>query len=164
MRGVVLLAIGIMIGAAAQAAVAQNQTQKPGVVMMNHVGIRVPNMEEAIQHYTQKMGYRVAFRGTNPQGQTQLVYLYVSQNTFLELGQATADQPAGFTHYGLQVTNAQAAADMFKQRGLKVEDVRKSGPTGAMLSNIVDPYMGRIELVEYTPESLHLKAVNSWKP
>ena len=33
-----------------------------------------------------------------------------------------------------------------------------------MLSNITDPYMGRIELVEYTPDSLHLKAVNSWTP
>jgi hypothetical protein len=33
-----------------------------------------------------------------------------------------------------------------------------------MLSNLTDPYMGRIELVEYTPESLHGKAVASWKP
>jgi catechol 2,3-dioxygenase-like lactoylglutathione lyase family enzyme len=163
MRGTVLFAIGLMVGAAVQVPLAQNQTQKPGVVMMNHVGIRVPNFEEAIAHYTQKMGYRVAFRGLNPQGQTQLVYLQISQNTFLELGQ-DANQPAGFTHYGLQVENVKAAADFFQQRGLKVEDVRKSGPTGAMLSNIVDPYMGRIELVEYTPDSLHLKAVNSWKP
>lgn len=164
MRGAVLFAIGLMVGAAVQVPVAQSPTEKPGVVMMNHVGIRVPNIEEAIQHYTQKMGYRVAFRGLNPQGQTQLVYLHISQNTFLELGQAGASQPAGFTHYGLQVQNVKAAADLFQQRGLKVEDVRKSGPTGAMLSNLVDPYMGRIELVEYTPDSLHLKAVNSWKP
>lgn len=164
MRGAVLFAIGLMVGAAVQIPLAQNRTEKPGVVMMNHVGIRVPNIEEAIQHYTQKMGYRVAFRGLNPQGQTQLVYLHISQNTFLELGQAASNQPAGFTHYGLQVRNAKAAANLFQQRGLKVEDVRKSGPTGAILSNITDPYMGRIELVEFTPDSLHFKAVNSWKP
>jgi catechol 2,3-dioxygenase-like lactoylglutathione lyase family enzyme len=162
MRGFVLFAIGLMVGAAVQVPLAQSET--PGVVMMNHVGIRVPNMEEAIEYYTQKMGYRVAFRANNPQGQLQLAYLHVSQNTFLELGQASAQAPAGFTHYGLQVENVMAAADMFGQRGLEVEDVRRSGPTGAMLSNIIDPYMGRIELVEYTPESLHLKAVNSWKP
>lgn len=162
MRGFVLLAIGFMVGAAVQVPLAQNETQ--GVVMMNHVGIRVPNMEEAIEYYTQKMGYKVAFRATNEQGQPQLVYLHISQNTFLELGQANDQDPVGFTHYGLQVENVKAAADMFGQRGLKVQDVRKSGPTGAMLSNIDDPYMGRIELVEYTPDSLHLKAVNSWKP
>lgn len=162
MRGFVLFAVGLMVGAAVQVPLAQNQSQ--GVVMMNHVGIRVPNMEEAVTYYTQKMGYREAFRGLNPQGQTQLVYLYISQNTFLELGLAGPDQPAGFTHYGLQVANAQKAVDMFRQRGVKAEDVRKSGPTGAMLSNLTDPYMGRIELVEYTPESLHGKAVKSWKP
>ena len=162
MRGFVLSAIGLMVGAAVQVPLAQNQTQ--GVVMMNHVGIRVPNMEEAIEYYTQKMGYKVAFRATNAQGQPQLVYLHISQNTFLELGQASAEQPAGFTHYGLQVENAEAAVDMFRQRGLEVQDVRESGPTAAMLSNITDPYMGRIELVEYTPDSLHLNAVNSWEP
>ena len=162
MRGFVLFAIGLMVGAAVQVPLAQNQTQ--GVVMMNHVGIRVPNIEEAIEHYTQKMCYKEAFRATNEQGQPRLVYLHISQNTFLEHGQASDQDPVGFTHYGLQGENAQAAADMFEQRGLEVQDVRKSGPTAAMLSNIVDPYMGRIELVEYTPDSLHFKAVNSWQP
>ena len=162
MRGFVLFAIGLMVGAAVQVPLAQNQTQ--GVVMMNHVGIRVPNIEEAIEYYTQKMGYKEAFRATNEQGQPSLVYLHISQNTFLELGQANDQDPVGFTHYGLQVENAQAAADMFEQRGLEVQDVRKSGSTAAMLSNIIDPYMGRIELVEYTLDSLHFKAVNSWQP
>ncbi len=157
-----LFAIGLMVGVAAQVPLAQNQTQ--GVVMMNHVGIAVPDLEEAVEHYTQKMGYRVAFRANNPQGETQLVYLHISQNTFLELGRATDERPVGFTHYGLQVENAESAIDMFRQRGLEVQDVRKSGPTAALLSNITDPYMGRIELVEYTPTSLHLNAVNSWKP
>ena len=163
MRVVMVFVVGLLVGAAMQVPFAQIQNQNQ-VVSMNHVGIRVPNIEEAITYYTQKMGYKVAFRGLNPQGGTQLVYLYVSQNTFLELGQAGDGQPAGFTHYGLHVQNAQKAVDMFRQRGIKAEDVRKSGPTGAMLSNLTDPYMGRIELVEYTPESLHGKAVASWKP
>ena len=94
MRGFVLFAIGLMVGAAVQVPLAQNQTQ--GVVMMNHVGIRVPNIEEAIEHYTQKMGYKEAFRATNEQGQPRLVYLHISQNTFLELGQASDQDPVGF--------------------------------------------------------------------
>jgi catechol 2,3-dioxygenase-like lactoylglutathione lyase family enzyme len=163
MRIVMVFVVGLLAGAALQVPFAQAQNQNQ-VVSMNHVGIRVPNIEEAVTYYTQKMGYRVAFRGLNPQGSTQLVYLYISQNTFLELGQAGEGQPAGFTHYGLHVQNAQKAVDMFRMRGVKAEDVRKSGPTGAMLSNLTDPYMGRIELVEYTPESLHGKAVASWKP
>jgi hypothetical protein len=35
--------------------------------------------------------------------------------------------------------------------------------TKAVLANITDPYMGRIELAELPPESLHQKAIQSWK-
>ena len=75
---------------------------------------------------------------------------------------ATAQQPAGFTHYGLVVDNAASAVAAFRQRGLTVTDVTKSD-TKVNLANITDPYMGRVELVEITPDSLHNKAIQSWK-
>jgi hypothetical protein len=45
---------------------------------------------------------------------------------------------------------------------LTVSDVNRSD-TKAMLANITDPYMGRIELAELPPDSLHYKAIESWK-
>ena len=161
MRGVMLFVAGILVGLAVQTAVAQ--TQNKGVVMMNHVGINVPNIPEAINYYTQKMGYREAFRASGPDGQPTLVYLYISRNTFLELGQANAQRPAGFTHYGLHVENIKDAVGMFKQRGVTVTDPNVSANTKALLANITDPYMGRIELAEITADSLHRKAIDSWK-
>lgn len=161
MRAVVLFVAGILVGLAAQAVIAQNQSQ--GVVMMNHVGINVPNIPEAITYYTQKMGYREAFRASGPDGQPTLVYMHISRNTFLELNQANAQRPAGFTHYGLHVENIKEAVGTFKQRGVTVSDPNVSGNTKALLANITDPYMGRIELAELTPDSLHRKAIDSWK-
>jgi hypothetical protein len=38
-----------------------------------------------------------------------------------------------------------------------------SAGTKSILANITDPYMGRIELAQFTPESLHQKAVDSWR-
>jgi catechol 2,3-dioxygenase-like lactoylglutathione lyase family enzyme len=132
--------------------------------MMNHVGINVPNIPEAITYYTQKMGYKEAFRATNDKGEPTLVYLHISRDTFLELGQANAQRPAGFTHYGLVVDNATAAVSLFKQRGLTVSEPNVSANTKAILANITDPYMGgRIELTELTPDSLHRKALDAWK-
>jgi len=32
-----------------------------------------------------------------------------------------------------------------------------------VLANITDPYVGRIELVEVTPDSAHRKAIDAWK-
>ena len=161
MRSAMFLIIGIMIGAAVQVPLAQNAASQ-GVVMMNHVGINVPNIPEAIQYYTTKMGYKEAFRATNPDGTPRLVYLHISRNTFLELGQANAQRPTGFTHYGLHVENAKSAVEMFRKRGAMVSDTNVSD-TKAILANIMDPYMGRIELAELTPESQHRKAIDSWK-
>jgi catechol 2,3-dioxygenase-like lactoylglutathione lyase family enzyme len=161
MRGLGLFVAGILVGVAVQTTIAQNQT--PGVEMMNHVGINVPNIPEAIKYYTEKMGYREAFRATNAAGEPTLVYLYISRNTFLELGQANAERPAGFTHYGLVVNNAASAVAAFKQRGVTVTGPNVSANTKALLANIADPYMGRIELAELTPDSLHRKALDAWK-
>ena len=51
MRGVMLFAAGLVAGLAIQAGIAQNRND--GVVMMNHVGISVPNIAEAVTYYTQ---------------------------------------------------------------------------------------------------------------
>jgi catechol 2,3-dioxygenase-like lactoylglutathione lyase family enzyme len=138
------------------------QSTNGGVVMMNHVGVNVPNIAEAVTYYTQKMGYREAFRVNDAKGQPRLVYMQISKNTFLELNPATAERPAGFTHYELQVENAAQAVARFRNSGLAVTDTNISD-TKAILANITDPYMGRIELTELTPESMHYKAIQNWK-
>jgi len=161
MRSVTLFVAGLAVGLAVQAVVAQGGNR--GVVMMNHVGINVPSIPEAVNYYTQKMGYKEAFRVTDDKGQPTLVYLHISKDTFLELGQSNAQRPTGFTHYGVVVNKASDAVKMFKDRGVTVTDVNVSAGTKANLANITDPYMGRIELVEMTPESLHRKAIDAWK-
>jgi catechol 2,3-dioxygenase-like lactoylglutathione lyase family enzyme len=160
MRGAVLFVAGLFTGLAVHVVMAQGVTT--GVSMMNHVGINVPNVAEAVTYYTQKMGYREAFRANDDKGQPRLVYMQISRNTFLELQPATAQRPAGFTHYGLVVDNAADAVAAFRKRGLAVTDTSRSD-TKVILANITDPYMGRVELVEITPDSLHNKAIQSWK-
>ena len=160
MRSAMLFAAGLFAGLAGHVAMAQNANG--GVVMMNHVGINVPDIPAAITYYTQKMGYREAFRVNDDKGQPRLVYMYISRNTFLELNVANAQRPAGFTHYGLHVENAAEAVARFRKNGVTVTDVNTSD-TKAILANITDPYMGRIELAELPPDSLHQKAIQSWK-
>jgi hypothetical protein len=66
MRGAMLFAAGLFAGLAVHVAMAQSATG--GVVMMNHVGINVANVDEAVTYYTQKMGYREAFRVNDDKG------------------------------------------------------------------------------------------------
>ena len=160
MRGAMLFAAGLIVGLALQ--VASGQSPDAGVEMMNHVGISVPNFDEAIKYYSQKMGYKEAFRLSDAAGKPRLVYLQISKNTFLELNPITADRPAGFSHYGLVVGNAAQAVAKFRANGLTVTNTNVSD-TKAILANVTDPYMGRIELLELPPDSFHQIAIRNWK-
>ena len=158
---ITLFLAGLTVGLTMQAVLAQGGNR--GVVMMNHLGVNVPDIPQAVSYYTQKMGYKEAFRVTDDKGQPTLVYMQISQNTFLELNQANAQRPAGVSHYGLVVDKAADAVRMFRDRGLTVTDATVSAGTKAVLANITDPYMGRIELTEITPDSAHRKAIDAWK-
>ena len=161
MRSIMLLLAGLAAGLTLQTALAQGGNR--GVVMMNHLGVNVPDVPQAVSYYAQKMGYKEAFRVTDDKGEPTLVYMQISQNTFLELNQANAQRPAGVTHYGLVVEKTADAVRMFRERGLLVTDATVSAGTKAVLANVTDPYMGRIELVEITSESAHRKAIDAWK-
>jgi catechol 2,3-dioxygenase-like lactoylglutathione lyase family enzyme len=171
MRGAMLFTAGLVVGMVVHVGMAQSgqglprrsaQGAEAGVVMMNHVAITVPSVAEAVTYYTEKMGYREAFRVNDDKGQVRLVYMQISRNTFLELQPVTPQRAAGFNHYGLHVENVADAVATFRKNGLTVSNPNQSD-TKAILANITDPYMGRIELAEITPESLHNKAIQSWK-
>lgn len=160
MRGVVLFVAGILVGLAVQNAVAQSQNQ--GLVGLNHVGISVPNLDEAVAYYTKTLGFPEAFRNLNEKGQPTLVYVQISKGTFVELLPASAQRPPGINHFGVHVENMEAATAMFKQRGAALTESRVS-PTKAVLANITDLNGIRIELAELTPESSHRQAMDRWK-
>jgi catechol 2,3-dioxygenase-like lactoylglutathione lyase family enzyme len=164
MRGLALFVAGAIVGLAAHAAIAQNASLSPnrGVVGLNHVGITVPDLDKAVAYYTKVMGFPEAFRFVDPQtNRVQLVYVQISQNTFIELQPANG-RPLGVSHFGLHVEDMKAATAMFKERGANVEEIRVSG-TKAILSNITDPNGVRMELSELPPESLHRQAMNRWR-
>ncbi len=159
MRGLFLFVVGIGVGLAVQSAVAQNQNS--GLVGLNHVALSVPDIDAAVTHYTETMGFPEAFRATDENGQVRLVYVQISQNTFVELQPANPQRPPGINHLGIHVENMEAATEMFKQRGANVSEIRGS-TTGAILSNITDLNGIRIELAELPPESLHRQAMERW--
>jgi catechol 2,3-dioxygenase-like lactoylglutathione lyase family enzyme len=161
MRGLALFVAGTLAGIGATS-FAQTQTPNRGIVGLNHVALSVPDIDKAVEYYTKTMGFPEAFRSKNAQGQVQLVYVQISQNTFIELQPATAERPPGINHFGLHVENMGAATAMFKARGANVLETRVS-PTKAILSNIVDPNGVRTELAELPAESLHRQAMERWK-
>lgn len=161
MRTLIAFLIGIVLGSAIPASMAQG-TRLTGMDGVNHVGIYVENVDEARAFFTQKMGFTDAFTVRNAQGQPTLAYVQASRNTFVELQPSGAGRAPGISHMGLQVEDIRATIASLKQRGVTVEDARASS-TQSLIANVTGPGGLRIELSELTPESLQRKAVDGWK-
>src|SRR5437867_5848604 len=150
MRNAFLFIAGIVVGLAVDAAVAQNGSPNRGLVGLNHVGVAVPNLDEALNYYTKTLGFPEAFRSIDEKGNVTLVYVQISKNTFVELQPANG-RPLGINHFGIHVENMAQATSMFKQRGANLSETRVS-PTKAILYNITDPNGVSIEFAEFSSE------------
>lgn len=170
MRSLLPLGIGIVIGLAIHATaqvpirtervVNQASVSSPnqGIVGLNHVAINVPNLEEAYEYYTKKMGFTEVYR-INENGTFVMAYLQISRSTFLEIIRADPQRqrPVGFSHFGVQVDDVGAASAMFADRGVTVP--QPANPTSP-IRMITDPFGYRTELVRVGPDSPLYDAAN----
>jgi catechol 2,3-dioxygenase-like lactoylglutathione lyase family enzyme len=164
MRSCILFLAGLLCGLAVQVTMAQNDGAGATGVILNHVGLSVPSVPDAAAFYTQKLGFKEAFRNSDAQGNPTQIYLQISKTTFLELQQSNAQRPAGISHFGLEAPNIKNTVATFKQRGASATDPgAPSAFSHAILANVTDLNGLRIELAEMGPESLQRKAMDSWK-
>ena len=149
MRGILIFVLGAIAGQFIETNIGQNN--EPGVIMLDHVGIAVDDMDESAAFYTETMGFEKTFSLENAEGQTTLLHLRVSENTFLELNPANEYLPAGLTHIGLQVDGMESVRARYEGRGANPTETRTSG-SQSIFSYIVDPQGIPIELSEYPPD------------
>lgn len=159
MRTLSVLVGGILVGMGIQ--IAMSQSQNSGIVGVNHVGIAFDDLDAAVEYYTGTLGYPEAFRIENDAGELALVYVQVSQGTFVELQPTNDNRGPGINHFGVVVDDMDAAIGMWRDRGVEVQDARSSS-TNAILSNVFDPNGNRMELLELPPESEHAQAMARW--
>ena len=161
MRTLAGFVTGLLVGAAAMAVGAQ-ATRIDGNSGVNHVGISVESMDDAIAYYTKMFGFGEAAVLRDDTGQPTLAFIQVSRNTFIELGRASDARPAGLTHFGLEVDDLEAATAELRRRGVEIEDPRV-GRTISFITSTTDATGVRMELSEIGPESMLGKAIASWR-
>ena len=119
MKAIAIFCAGLIAGSALIRVVfAQEQSFE----RLNHVGMVVENYDEALDFYTNKMGFREAYTVRNADGTPLLTYLQLSRETFLELIPATGGQTAGITHFGIEVADIDAKVADLRRRGASIND------------------------------------------
>jgi lactoylglutathione lyase len=156
-----LFAAGIGVGVFLMQPGAAQQTQNPRL-RLNHVGIFAKDYDESIRFYTQVVGLREAFTIRDKDGKPTLTYLQINRDTFLEVAPATAERPAGLSHMGIWPEDLNATVAALRQHGATVADPR-TGATKTSITNVIDPNGVRVELLDFLPDSLPRKAMDSWK-
>src|SRR5207237_10386468 len=79
MRACMLFVTGLLVGVALHTVAAEGPSPNKGIVGVNHIGMNVPNVEEAVAFYTKTMGFPEAFRVNDDRGQRRLVYVQFSK-------------------------------------------------------------------------------------
>src|ERR1700674_5766573 len=85
---------------------AAQQSANPGL-SLSVVGIGAKDYAESLNFYTKVLGFRAAF-SFSPNGKTNNTYFQVSRDTFLELQEATANNPPGLTHIHMHTEDVDA--------------------------------------------------------
>ena len=132
-------------------------------IKLNHVGLYVKNMDESIAFYTQTMGFRQAYLFKDDQGAPAMALLQISRDTFVELMPADEHNPVGFSHAGFSVDDESATIARLRQRGAQLNDAHPGQRMKALSTDVLDPNGLRLELLEFTPDSLQRKAIEAWK-
>jgi len=154
--------LGVIAGLSVEMALAQDR--RIAGVALNHVMVRVPNVEEAKKFYADKFGFRETFSFAGADGTPDFTYLQISRDTFLELMPAAAGAPAGVGHIGLEVSDLKATINELRRQGLTVPDATISERTKAHLSSVPAAPGVIFELLEFPSDSLVGKAKSAWRP
>ena len=161
MRGLLLFATGVIAGFLIMQP-GQAQSDRIAGIRLNHVGVFAKNFDESYNFYTKTMGFREAFSLKDKDGKSTVTYLQINRDTFLELAAASGDRTPGVSHVGILADDLNGTVAMLRQRGLKVDDPR-TGATKAPLTSVMDPNGIRLELLDFAPDSLQRKAIESWR-
>lgn len=158
MRIVLLVVLGVCAGFG----LGRAQPVERDIVSLNHIAIAVEDLDAEAAFFSEVLGFSQAFSVDDHDGAPFLTYFQINRNTFVELLPVTADRPAGLTHFGLEVTDADAVIARLEAAGANVRSPFLSAYTGARIGGAQSPSGVYFEVLELGPESLPRKAMDAW--
>jgi lactoylglutathione lyase len=122
----------------------------------------VSDLNAALDFYCSKIGLQEAFRLINAEGKVWIVYLRVSDRTFIELfpgGNPASHAPGdavGAVHFCLEVDSVEDAVALWKERGVNPISGPSVGMDQAAQAWFQDPDGNRFEIHQYLPGAKQL--------
>ena len=130
---------------------------------IGHVALRVKDIEAVLSFYRDTLGFAEMFR-MKRDGKLWIVYLRITDTQFIELfpggtGEMPGRDDVGLTHVCWTVDDMDAALAELEERGVPLSTPLRRGNSGNLQAWITDPEGNRIELMQMSPESYQLLAI-----
>lgn len=133
---------------------------------IGHAAFNVKDMEKTVAFYEKTLGFKKAFDIARPEnGEPWIVYMYAGGSQFIELFYgATVDNPyvdekIGFFHLCLEVDDIQETWKRIVETGAPQDDPPKQGADGNWQCWTHDPDGIKLELMQYSEDSLQVKFI-----
>jgi catechol 2,3-dioxygenase-like lactoylglutathione lyase family enzyme len=141
--------------------------QRPRLLGISHIALRVHDLQAARQFYGDLFGYQEAFtilkdntavvRSGLPQNQVSRVFFKVNNRQYIVVvPEASSDEPR-FVDYAIETDDCEAMRKYLKSLGYEVPDAVGRTATNDLAFNIKDPEGTAIEIMQYTPESISVQ-------
>lgn len=135
---------------------------------IGHVAIRCRDLEKSAAFYIDVLGMKEAFRMENDQGQTNMFYVIMAKEVFLELFPNGTEEyipgpnTIGMVHLCLQVEDAEKALETLREKGAPIDREISIGRSGCKQFWTHDPDGNKIELMELLSTSKQYKATQEF--
>jgi len=151
--------------ALAAALLAQAQPpERPRVLGIAHVALRVSDIEKSRAFYKDFLGFDEPFSLSNPDGSLSLTFIKINDQQYLELFPGLEPATDRLHHLALQTDDAERMRLYLAAQGVKVPDRVPKGRIGNLNFNITDPDGHTVEIVEYAPDGWSMREKGKFAP
>ena len=131
--------------------------ERPKILGLAHVAVRVSDIEKSRAFYKDFLGFAEPFHLDNPDGSLSLTFIKINDRQFLELFPSLEPGADRLHHVALETDDAERMRLYLAARGVKVPDRVPKGRIGNLNFNITDPDGHTLEIVQYAPDGWSLR-------
>jgi catechol 2,3-dioxygenase-like lactoylglutathione lyase family enzyme len=131
---------------------------RPSIVGLSHIAVFAHDYEKSRAFYGQFLGFEEPYNLKNPDGTASMTFFKINERQYIELFPERQPDTDRLNHISLQTTDIEALRKYLASKGVKVPSEAHKARIGNLSFNITDPAGHTVEMVQYMPDGLTMKA------
>jgi catechol 2,3-dioxygenase-like lactoylglutathione lyase family enzyme len=139
------------------APVAAQPVERPKILGIAHIALRVSDIEKSRAFYKDFLGFGEPFLLNKPDGSLDLTFIKVNDYQYIELFPGLDPAQDRLSHISISTDDAERMRQYLGAHGVKVPDHVPKGRSGNSNFNVDDPDGHSVEIVEYEPDGWSMR-------